>query len=166
MINKEREIHCYDYINHPYPRVRDTLTADAPTLFQSATNAAVSRAQSVASQLRVDFGGIAVEADIRIWVKQVDEKPSGPMSSPVTRVQFEWQAAKMPSLFPLMRAELAVYPLTATETQLDFSGLYEPPLGGFGKTVDSIVGHRIAEVSVHRFVSDVAEYLRRALTNK
>jgi hypothetical protein len=46
---------------------------------------------------------------------------------------------------------------------LDFSGTYEPPLGAVGKTMNAIAGHRIAEVSVHRFVSDVAGYLRQAL---
>jgi hypothetical protein len=31
-----------------------------------------------------------------------------------------------------------------------------------GRTMDAIVGHRIAAVSVHRLVSDVAGYLRQA----
>jgi hypothetical protein len=75
----------------------------------------------------------------------------------------EWEAATMPGLFPFMKGELSVYPLTSTETQLDFCGIYEPPFGAVGKTMNAIVGHRIAEVSVHRFVSDVAGYLRQAL---
>ena len=29
--------------------------------------------------------------------------------------------------------------------------------------MNAIIGHRIAEVSVHRFVNDVAGYLRQAL---
>ena len=49
------------------------------------------------------------------------------------------------------------------ETQLDFSGQYEPPLGAVGDAVDALVGHRIAEASVHRFVTDVARYLREHL---
>jgi hypothetical protein len=85
------------------------------------------------------------------------------MTAPVTRLQLEWQAAKMPNLFPLMKAELSIYPLTASETQLDFLGLYEPPFGAVGKAMNAIVGHRIAEVSVHRFVSDVTAYLRQVL---
>jgi hypothetical protein len=46
---------------------------------------------------------------------------------------------------------------------LDFLGFYELPFGAVGKAMNAIVGHRIAEVSVHRFISDVAGYLRRAL---
>jgi hypothetical protein len=62
-----------------------------------------------------------------------------------------------------MRAKLGVYPLTATETQLDFAGTYEPPLGAVGGAIDAVVGHRIAEASVHGFVVDVAHHLRETL---
>lgn len=162
-MSKGREIRCYDYVNHPYEQVRDALTKDAVAVFQAATKSAASKAQSIASELRVDIGGIGVEADIVISVKKIEEKASDAMSDAVTRLQIEWQAAKLPSLFPLMNAELSIYPLTRTETQVDFSGVYEPPLGTVGKAMNAIVGHRIAEVSVHRFVTDVAEYLRKTL---
>jgi hypothetical protein len=162
-MSKGSEIRSYDYVNHPYEQVRERLTKDAPALFQAATKAAASRAQSVASGLRVEIAGIGVQTDIKISVKNIEQTHSEAMSSPVTKLQVEWEAANMPHLFPLMKAEISLYPLTSTETQLDFWGLYEPPLGALGKAVNAIVGHRIAEASVHRFVSDVAEYLRRAL---
>ena len=162
-MSKQCEIRCYDYVNHSYAQVRDALSEDALAVFQSATKAAASRAQSIASELRADIRGIGVEADISICVKNVEEKAPAAMSAPVTRLQIEWEAATMPRLFPLMKAEISIYPLTATETQLDFSGLYEPPLGPLGKAVNAIIGHRIAEVSVHRFVGDVAGYLQQAL---
>jgi hypothetical protein len=163
LMSKGREIRCYDYVNHPYERVRDALKRDALTVFQSATKAAASRAQSVAAELHVDIGGVGIKTDIRISVKDVEESLADAMSTPSTRLLIEWEAANTPRLFPLMKAELSIYPLTATETQLDFSGHYEPPFGVAGKAVNAIVGHRIAEVSVHRFVSDVAGYLRQAL---
>ena len=163
-MSKGRKIHCYDYVNHPYEQVRSALSKDAPGVFQSATKAAASRAQSIASQLRIDIGGIGVEADIQVSVKDVEVRPSRAMSGPVTRLQLEWEASRMANLFPLMKADLSIYPITATETQLDFDGFYEPPLGPLGKAMNAIVGHRIAEVCVHRFVNDVAEYLRKTLS--
>ena len=162
-MRKRREIRCYDYVNHRYEDVRDALTRDALTVFQSATKAAASRARSIASELHVDVGGMGIKTDISISVKKVEEKVSDVVSTPATRLLLEWEAATLPRLFPLMKAELSIYPLTATETQLDFSGRYEPPFGVAGKAINAIVGHRIAEVSVHRFVSDVAGYLRKAL---
>jgi hypothetical protein len=164
LMNKGSEIRCYDYVNHPYERVRDALKQNALTVFQSATKTAASRAQSVAAELHVDLGGIGVKTDIKIGLKSVEEKDADTISIPTTTLLLEWEAATMPRLFPLMKGELSVYPLTSTETQLDFSGVYEPPFGPVGKTMNAIVGHRIAEVSVHRFVSDVAGYLRQALT--
>ena len=157
-----REIRSYDYVNRPYERVRDALRQNALTVFRSATKSAAARAQSIAAELHVDFGGIGVKTDINISVKNIEEKIVD-TSTPTTRLLLEWEAASVPGLFPLMKGELSVYPLTSTETQLDFSGFYEPPFGAVGRTMNAIVGHRIAEVSVHRFVSDVAGYLRQAL---
>src|SRR5579864_6435439 len=158
-----REIRSYDYVNHPYERVRGALKQDALIVFQSATKAAASRAQSVAAELHVDVGGIGVKADVNISVRNIEEKIVDAASTPSTRLMLEWEAATMPGLFPFMKGELLVYPLTSTETQLDFCGIYEPPFGAVGRTMNAIIGHRIAEVSVHRFVSDVAGYLRQAL---
>ncbi len=157
-----REIRCFDYVNHPYEQVREILSKNAAAVFQAATKSAASRARTVASELRLDVGGFALEAEIIISVTKIEQRTSE-MGAPVTRLDLEWHAAKMPSLFPLMKAGLSIYPLTSTETQLDFSGVYEPPLGAVGKALNAVVGHRIAEVSVHRFISDVGEYLRRAL---
>jgi hypothetical protein len=157
-----REIRSYDYVNRPYERVRDALRQNALTVFQSATKAAASRAHSIAAELHVDLGGIGVKTDINISVKNIEEIVDA-TSTPTTRLLLEWEAATVPGLFPLMKGELSLYPLTSTETQLDFSGFYEPPFGAVGRTMNAIVGHRIAEVSVHRFVSDVAGYLRQAL---
>lgn len=160
---KSRELRAFDYVNRPYEEVRDRLTRDALVVFQSATRSASDRAEAVAAALKVTIGGIEVAADIAVGLTDVRQHPAGPDSPPMTVMQVEWEAARSPRLFPLMKAELSIYPLTATETQLDFSGRYEPPLGLVGSAADAILGHRIAEASVHRFVTDVASYLRREM---
>jgi hypothetical protein len=152
-----REIRSFDYVNSPFDRVRAALTKDAPAVFRSATKAAAGRTHSVASALHVEIAGIEFGKEIEISVRELEREPA---VTNITRLQLDWKAAKAPGLFPMMKAELAVYPLTATETQLDFSGHYEPPLGWLGTAVDAVVGHRIAEASVHRFVAEVAHYLR------
>ena len=72
-------------------------------------------------------------------------------------------AKDSPGFFPVMKADLALYPLSSTETQIDLSGQYEPPMGPLGKALDAMVGHRIAEASVHRFVGAVADRLRQQM---
>lgn len=163
-MSKAKTIRVYDYINHPYEAVREKLNAEALEVFRNATKIAALRAKSVASELHVNFAGIEVGTDISIFIKSIEEQPKNLTTPPVTRIQLEWEAANLPRLFPFMQAELSVYPLTATETQLDLSGNYEPPLGVLGSVIDSVLGHRIAEAAVHQFIKDIAVYLRAELT--
>ncbi len=158
-----REIRSFDYVNHPYDKVREALAGDAASVFRSATRAAASRSQSVAAALEIDIAGLKVAKDIEISVEDIEEDTTGARSTPRTRLQVAWAAASSPGLFPLMKAEMAIYPLTGTETQIDFFGRYEPPMGWLGSAVDAVAGHKIAEASVHRFVNRVAEYLRSTL---
>jgi hypothetical protein len=158
----QHEIRSYDYVNHPYAKVRDAIAADPAALLRAATRAAADRARSVAAELRVTIAGVDVGAEIAVDVGEISEGP-GPYGAPVTRVPVSWTAAHHPGLFPLMNAELRIYALTSTETQLDFLGRYEPPLGVVGDAMNALVGHRIAEASVHRLIGDVAQYLRDAL---
>lgn len=157
------EIRTYDYVNAPYELVRNALAADTPGVFRAATRAAASRAHSVAAALHVTVAGVEVGAEIEVTVGGIEELQAGAPASRLTRIPVTWRAARHPSLFPLMNAELSVYPLTATETQLDFLGRYDPPLSVVGDAVNALVGHRIAEASVHRFIADVAQYLRDRL---
>jgi hypothetical protein len=156
-------IRCFDYVNHPYEAVRDALTADAGEVFRAATRAATSRAGSLAAELRVQVGGFDMGKEISISVDTVEELAPEVTAPPLLRLELEWEAAAAPRLFPLMRAELLTYPLTATETQLELSGRYDPPLGPLGGALNAVVLHRIAEASVHRFLNDLAGHLRASL---
>lgn len=163
-MSDRREVRSFDYVNHPYGRVREALTEDPTDVFRSATRAAASRVRSLASELRVEVAGVEVGAEIEISVTGIEDVERGPTAGPATRLHLEWEAAKHPRLFPLMAGILSVYGLTSTETQLDFSGRYDPPLGPLGDALDAAVMHRVAEASVQRFVQDVATYLRDELS--
>jgi len=157
---QRNEIRSYDYVNQPYATVRAMLVADPAGIFREATRAAAARAQSVAAELRVNIAGLDVAAEIVFSIGEIVDETTGAFDAPITRIPVWWEAARHPRLFPLMNAELSLYPLTSTETQLDFLGRYDPPLGVVGGAMDALVGHRIAEASVHRFITDVAHYLR------
>lgn len=161
-MSKPRNIRLYAYVSQPYEVVGRALRERPLELFQQATNSAAERASSLAASLRVGLGSLEVGVRIRIHVHGVREEEGVAGLSPVTRVKLGWEAAKAPALFPLMSAELSAWPLSASETQLEIEGLYEPPLGVVGTAVDAAVGHRIAEASVHRFLEDIVEQLRRS----
>ena len=77
--------------------------------------------------MHVNIAGIEVGTDISI--KAIEDCPKEVVSPAMTSIELEWESAKIPHLFPLMKAELIVYPLTSTETQLVSEGNCEPPLG-------------------------------------
>jgi hypothetical protein len=158
-----RPIRCFEYVNAPYGRVAELVGRDPLALFRAATAAASTRAESVAVGLRVDVGGVEIGTEVAITLEGVqEEEPHGP-SSRVTRVSLRWQAASHAAWFPTMTATLSLYPLSASETQVDLDGHYEPPGGLLGAGADALVGHRIAEASVHRLVREIAHRLRSEL---
>ncbi|HSO38915.1 MAG TPA: hypothetical protein VLT33_40580 [Labilithrix sp.] len=163
-MSESNAIRCYEYVTAPYERVRDTLRADALGVFQRATTAAKARTEKVVASLRVNVGSLEVGTDATIALLDIIEEASAPgMHGPRTRLLIEWRATKVAGLFPVMKAQLSVYPLSAEETQLDFAGDYVPPGGIVGGVVDAIIGRRIAEAMVHQFVEDVAARLRQEL---
>jgi hypothetical protein len=160
-------LHCYDYVNHPYAAVRDALCADPRGVFQRATTSAADRAQALAANLKVGVGALEIGTDVVIEVLGIDEREEGPAGrTRTTVIRLRWSAARAAALFPSMEAELLVYPLSRDETQIELDGRYTPPLGALGGALDSLVGHRVADASVHRFVTDVASLLRAELARR
>lgn len=155
-MSEPREIRCYQYVNRPYEKVAAVLTADPTAFFKRATAAAATRAEDLAGKLKVKIAGFEIDRDVAIDVTAVDtsRKPPGALVTPGLAMTITWRAVEGAVFFPSMRAELTVYPLSGEETQLDLRGAYTPPGGLLGNAADALVGHRIAEASVHRFLHD------------
>jgi len=159
-----RQIRVFDYVNQPFERVREALVAHATEIFSLATSVAGERAHKLASALRVQVAGLEIRKKIEIEVIGFRESETADAGfKREARITLRWKAAEDAGLFPVMNAELALYPLSSSETQLDLTGTYEPPLGVLGVAIDALLGHRLAEASVHQFLVDVAEQLRRDL---
>jgi hypothetical protein len=156
------DLRCYDYVNQPYARVRELLLADPRRLFQRATTVATSRAQALRAQLHASLGPLELSTEVDIHVTSIQDARS-PLDGPATRIELEWQAARATGAFPVMHAVLWLYALTPSETQLELEGTYAPPLGALGKAVDAVIGRRIAEASMHRFVQEIATRIREEL---
>jgi hypothetical protein len=162
-MTSKHSLRCYDYVNQPFDRVAAALRSDAEGVFKRATASASEREHAIAVQLRVRVGSLEVATDVRVEVGPTEEKVSAPEGYQMTVFPLTWRSISSPSLFPHMHARLLIYPLSSSETQLEFDGAYDPPLGLFGDAIDALVGKRIAEATVLRFVQDVAALLRRQL---
>jgi hypothetical protein len=160
-MSQRKKVRCYGYVERPYENVRALLHREPLELFQRATNSASARTRALIANLKVDVGGVEIGVDIRAHVIRVREEEGVAGLSPVTHVDLKWEAVRAPAFFPLMSAQLSAWPITATETQLELEGDYEPPFGAVGAALNAVLGHRIAEASVDRLLQDVLEQLRR-----
>lgn len=154
-----RSLRVYDYVNHSFTRVSEALADDVAGIISRATTAA---GDDDDAKLHAHVGPIDLTAGVTIEIGPMDETTL-PSNRPALRIPITWHASKTTRAFPVMRAELTVYPLTATETQLELEGSYEPPLGAIGAALDTALLHRIAEVSVTQLVHDLARYLGSTL---
>lgn len=150
------ELHCYEYVKLPFEQVRDALVHGGIDLFGRATRVALGRAQGLVSSLKVSIAGLEVGKNVVIRVTDIHASADGR----AVRLDLEWHAETGTSLFPSMRASLLASAF-AKETRLDLRGTYEPPGGVLGSAADRLIGHRIAEASIHRFLDEVAESLVR-----
>jgi hypothetical protein len=143
-------LRVYDYVNQPFTRVAEALSRDASGILQRA------------AKLHAQVGPVDLSANVTIELGPLDVTPL-PSGREALRIPIAWHAVRAAGAFPVMRAELSIYPLTPTETQLELAGTYEPPLGAIGRAIDGALLHRIAEASVLQLVQEVARYMREDL---
>lgn len=153
----------YGYVDRPYAAVRSLLRSRADEVLQRATNTASERARGLIARLHLEAAGVAVGVDVRVEVARKPEEAGIAALPPITHVGIAWKAVEREGLFPSMSADLAVSPMTFAETRVEFEGTYRPPLAALGEMFDAAIGHRIAEATVHRFVNDLIEELRRGI---
>jgi hypothetical protein len=88
--------------------------------------------------------------EAEVAVGPADHSPAG-----LTRT-VSWRSAQLPSLVPMLAADLELAPLEDGISRLALVGTYRPPLSVVGSVADRLHGHRVAEACARRFVLDVA----------
>lgn len=111
-------------------------------------NVAYRKGEELRSRLRLD--GAPVAKTVRL---EVGEPMRGQSE---TTIPLIWEATGTPGLFPRMEADLVLSALGEEVTHLALRGTYRPPLGRIGEMLDRALLHRVAELSVKRFVDRVA----------
>jgi CBS domain-containing protein len=150
------QLRVYDHVEQPFGPVAEALAADPVGVIRRATHAATADAT-----LHAQIGPIDVTRDIAIEIGPMDDTPR--TGQPMLRIPIAWHALRASYAFPVMQAELSIYPLTSTDTQLELVGTYDPPLGPLGRAIDRAALHGLAEASVLRLLQQIARCLREAL---
>ena len=74
-----------------------------------------------------------------------------------------WHSSQREQVFPVLTADLGLDALEGDGSHLSLMGTYRPPLSVVGGAGDVLLGHRVAEAVVRRFVLDVADRLLEAV---
>lgn len=148
----ERHLYNYTYLAEPFERIVGILEAEAADVLAEATSAAVAQANVLVGTMEARLGAFTIGRDVRI-----DVGPWQPLGARTIKLPLRWRAAEHPAIFPAMVGQLEVTALSShpAMTQVTFVGHYRPPVGLIGALGDALIGHRIAEASVHWFLEAV-----------
>lgn len=142
----------FTHIHVPYAKVRAGLLQGDSAWIASAAVSACDQGEEMVMRLGPHAEG-GLSKRVRVHLGRAYSR-SGGMVVPIN-----WVATGTPGLFPEMDADLEVEPIDHEMTQLTISGLYRPPLGAVGRTLDALVLHRLAEASVRCFLQQLAQRL-------
>jgi hypothetical protein len=88
--------------------------------------------------------------------------PSSTSEGTVLR-SISWRSSSSDRFIPALEADLSLTCLNGSGCQLSLMGSYRPPLAVAGAAGDRLVGHRVAEAAVRRFVLELADRLDASL---
>lgn len=144
-------LHDFAFVFVPAPRVCARITADGGSWLSPLATGAIHEGEA----LRVRIGPIA---SLPMLSKTVTLHVDRPIErGDITVIPLTWKATGPKGVFPVLRADLEVAPLSSDVTQLTLRGSYEPPLGLLGHGLDRLVMHRIAEAAVRSFMRRLAD---------
>lgn len=146
----------YDFIHVSLPvaEVRHRLLNAVTGLWQQVAVAAYEEGEDLLSRVG-PFGPVpGLSKAVSVHVGKVRDRGDGFV------MPLRWSATGSTELFPVMQADLEVAPLGEQQSQLRFSGSYDPPLGSLGRGLDRLLLHQLAEATVRALLKQLVEALQ------
>ncbi len=160
-----RHVHYYELVDVAYPDAAATLASDPSTWLPQPASPADGGWEVDLRANGALPGALATRRAI-VRVGPVPDRPvvgdagaAAPDATIGLLRPLRWEAATAEDLFPVLSADLELVPLQGEGCQLTLMGSYRPPLSAVGDATDRLLGHRVAEATVRRFVLDVAARL-------
>lgn len=141
----------YDFIHVPLPiaQVRQRLLVAVSGLWQQVASAAYDEGEELLSRVG-PFGPVpGLSKAVSVHVGEVRDRGEGFV------MPLQWSATGPTELFPVMHADLEIAPLGEQQSQLRLSGSYDPPMGSFGKRLDKLLLHQLAESTVRALLKQL-----------
>lgn len=148
-------VYYYTHVQQPFAELATLLSSD-PSGWLPAPAKPVDAAWLVT--LHADG---ALPQPLAAHQARVRVGPSTATESTLLR-GIAWRSAIADRLVPMLEADLEPASLNGSGCQLSLMGSYRPPLSVVGAAGDRLLGHRVAEACVRRFVLELAERVETA----
>jgi hypothetical protein len=140
-------------INRPVSRVWSSLCTDGSWLAPLAARAT----DSGETMLRVGPGrGALSSREVLIRLGQCSYQQG------VSYIAIRWEASRLSRLFPILDGTLELSSKDETHSRLAIKASYRPPFESVGRLIDAALLHKVAEATVHSFLSQLAATLESA----
>lgn len=146
-------VYDFTYIDQPVAVVRSRLTSDPISWLSALATGARADEERLLMRVGPLGAGPLLSRTVRVTCGDLLDRRDR-VTMPIT-----WQADHLTGAFPVLEADLEVAPLGDHRTQVTLMGRYEPPLGPFGKGLDRLLLHRVAQASVRAFLTRLGDSL-------
>ena len=155
-------VYYYTHVEHPFEVLSDVLSSDPGVWLPTPATPIDGSDGAWLVHVRAEGALPGLVAGHPGHPTEVRVGPPATSDVKVLR-SIAWRSTTAERLVPVLEADLELVPLTGYGCQLSLMGSYRPPLAVVGEVGDRLVGHRVAEACVRRFVLDTAERLESAL---
>jgi len=154
----DHDLVAYAYVDVPFHAVSQLLATDPTAVLQPATAEAAGAAKPLAHAMGVELAGHAVAETVSVVPGAF--RPTGLTSC---TLDLSWAVPSGELLFPHLTAELEVCAVVLDPplVQVTVHATYVPPAAVLHAGADRIMLRRLAEATLHRFVHEAADGLRR-----
>lgn len=144
-----RHVYFYTFLDRAFPAAADVLSGPPPRWLPPPASSDGEEGWLV--DLAADG---ALPAPVATLPAVVAVGPAARFHDHLLRA-VRWRARTAEQLFPVLEADLDLRQTNGSGCQLSLTGSYRPPLSVVGGVGDRLLGHRVAEACVRRFVLDV-----------
>lgn len=142
----------------PFEQVERALISHPGDWVPGLAKAAEARGQQLLAE--VGFGQEGLTKEVEIELGRSFRFPTK------TVLPMTWRATTAEALFPFFESDIEVGALGAQCTQLSVSARYRPPLGAFGRVIDRVLMHRVAEATVKDFLDRAVKALMESVPER
>lgn len=131
----------------------DLMEENPGGVVSGATKAAVSTANEVVVHLEGKWAWFDLDESVDAQVGALERDRS------MARIPLSWKADRHKRLLPSLTGHLSIYSLSAKHTEISYTATYTPPLGLFGGVEDFLLGRKVLEAVLGRFLDEIVTHV-------